>query len=130
MLACYLYMYTCSDVDTSTVKGPNNYSEKTPLLGADPNTKHSINVECRENASDEREAVLEESELHKAKDFQLIHVPKGAVSLLLKLVVIMLKHAATFPVRWWYVVYQVRQIITHYTLSSVSNLAIILNTSL
>ena len=64
-------------MDTPTVNGPN-YNEKTPLLGVGPN-KSSIDVEC-ENVSDERE-VLEESELHKAKDFQLIHVPKGAVSL-------------------------------------------------
>ena len=63
-------------MDTLTINGPN-YNEKTPLLGAGPN-KCSIDVEC-ENVSDERQA-LEESELHKAKDFQLIHVPKGAVS--------------------------------------------------
>jgi hypothetical protein len=62
-------------VDTPT---NNDYNEKTPLLGAGPN-KCNIDVEC-EVVSDEREA-LEESELHKAKDFQLIHVPKGAVSL-------------------------------------------------
>ena len=67
---------TCSGVDTPTINTPN---EKTALLGAGPYNKCSINdVEC-DNVSDERQ-VLEESELHKAKDFQLIHVPKGAVS--------------------------------------------------
>ena len=64
-----------SGVDTPTTK------ETTPLLGAGPN-KCNNDVEC-EAVSDEPEA-LEESELHKAKDFQLIHVPKGAVSLLTK----------------------------------------------
>ena len=72
-------LYPCSGVDTPTVNGPN-YNEKTPLLSVDPN-KCSIDVEC-ENVSDEQEA-LEELELHKAKDFQLIHVPKGAVSLII-----------------------------------------------
>ena len=49
--------------------------EKASLLGS-PNG--SVQVEC-ENVSGEKEAV-DVSELHKAKDFQLIHVPKGAVS--------------------------------------------------
>ena len=45
-------------------------NEKTPLIGS-----AEYGVETEVNCSD-----LESSEQHKAKDFQLIHVPKGAVS--------------------------------------------------
>lgn len=66
-------------MDTPTINATNSYNEKTPLLGSGPSNKScSVDVEC-ENVSNEKQA-LEESELHKAKDFQLIHVPKGAVS--------------------------------------------------
>ena len=73
-LIATIMCHECSGVDTPTNNSPN-WDEKTPLLG--PN-KYSIDVEC-ENVSDDR-AELDESEQHKAKDFQLIHVPKGAVS--------------------------------------------------
>ena len=51
-----------------------NYSEKSPLLS--PNKRCSAQVECENVSADSENA----SNQHLAKDFQLIHVPKGAVS--------------------------------------------------
>ena len=59
---------------TLTARTPS-CSEKTPLLQSSVNYEYDGGV-----INDERED-LENSEQHKAKDFQLIHVPKGAVSI-------------------------------------------------
>lgn len=63
-------------VNSTIVDDPMRNAEKTPLLGSPDRT---VDVECEDVSCGGREA-LEESELHKAKDFQLIRVPKGAVS--------------------------------------------------
>ena len=55
---------------TVTVRHPG-CNEKTPLISS-----AEYGVEIKANRKD-----IESSEQHKAKDFQLIHVPKGAVSL-------------------------------------------------
>lgn len=61
---------------TPIVNDATNYCEKSPLL-----KRCSAQVECEE-VCDSKNA----SDQHLAKDFQLIHVPKGAVSANLQIV--------------------------------------------
>ena len=69
---------------TPTVTSPS-CTEKSPLLGPSGDVfsyTHSNEKEgaaADEGESTDREGLLA-SEQHKARDFQLIHVPKGAVS--------------------------------------------------
>ena len=71
-------------MDTKPTVTSPSCTEKSPLLasGAVFSYTHSSAKEAAaadEGESADREDLLT-SEQHKAKDFQLIHVPKGAVS--------------------------------------------------
>ena len=61
-----------------TERGPS-CNESSPLLGSVADRSSTKEV-LTSDERDERDEGLLASEQHRAKDFQLIHVPKGAVS--------------------------------------------------